>query len=493
MTSATSSLSSSTLQAQQRWAPRLWGILAVLCLVLFLDGLDVSMVGVALPSIGTELSLSTSSLQWIVSGYVLGYGGFLLLGGRTADLLGRRNVFLIALAVFAVASLFGGLVSSGPLLIVSRFIKGMSAAFTAPTGLSIITTTFAEGRARNKALSIYTIFGASGYSFGLIIGGLMTGLGWRWTFLFSVPIAIVALIGGLVLIPRDRAADKGGYDVLGAATLTSAMLLLVYTVVSAPDRGWAHPVTMGLFGLAAILLVAFVGIERRVRHPLIRLGIFRVGTIVHANVAIIALFGSYLSFQFIVTLYLQSVLGWSPLQLAMALLPAGMLVILGAPLAGGMIGRLGTPKVIIAGLAILSLGYILFLLQIDTSPNYAAVILPSVLLLGAGFALGFPSINVQATAGVKDSEQGLAAGLVQTSGQVGAALVLAVTTALVTASPGANRQSPEQMLDQFRPGLVLVTAVAIAGFLIVLSSLLRRQQVEEPEEEPSLELDPVVG
>nr|WP_281353679.1 MFS transporter [Phytoactinopolyspora mesophila] len=459
---------------QQQWTPRLWGILAVLCLALFLDGLDVSMVGVALPSIGAELGLSTTALQWIVSGYVLGFGGLLLLGGRTADLLGRRKVFLIALGVFAVASLLGGIVDDGGLLIATRLIKGVAAAFTAPTGLSIITTTFAEGRDRNKALSIYTLFGASGFSSGLIVGGLMTGIGWRWTFLFPVPIATAALIAGLMLIPRDRPAATGGYDVGGATTLTGGMLLLVYTVVSAPETGFTHPGIIASFILAIALLTAFFMIERRVAHPLVRLGILRVGSIVRANVGLVALFGSFLSFQFIMTLYLQNVLGWSPIQMALALLPAGVLVVLTAPYAGRMIDRVGTPKLIIAGLSALSVGYVLFFFRIDTDPNYLTVILPSVVLLGVGFALGFPSINVQATAGVKDSEQGLAAGLVQTSGQVGAALVLALSTALMSVDAHGVNESMEQSLSQFRPGLVLVTVVALAGLAVTASPLLRR-------------------
>jgi MFS family permease len=462
------------LPGQARWPARLWGILAVLSLVLFLDGLDVSMVGVALPSIGDELRLTTSSLQWIVSGYVLGYGGLLLLGGRTADLLGRRRVFLIALAVFAVASLLGGLVDSGPLLIGTRFIKGVSAAFTAPTGLSIITTTFAEGRARNKALSIYTVFGASGYSSGLIFGGLMTGIGWRWTFLMPVPIALLALVAGFVLIPRDRPATSGGHDVLGALTSTGAMLLLVYDLVSAPARGWTSPVTLALFAGVVALLAAFVYVERRVRHPLIRLGILRKGTLVRANLAMIALFGSYTAFQFIVTLYLQSVLGWSPLRMALALLPTGLLVALSAPFAGTMIDRFGTARFIVGGLAALSVGYILFL-RIGVHPVYVVAILPTAILLGVGFALGFPSINVQATSGVHDDEQGLAAGLVQTAGQVGAALVLAITTAIIS---GPSSRSASAMLDQYRPGLLFATLVAIGGLAMALLPLVFRRAGE---------------
>jgi MFS family permease len=454
----------------QRWPARLWGILAVLSLVLFLDGLDVSMVGVALPSIGAELGLTTSSLQWIVSGYVLGYGGLLLLGGRTADLLGRRRVFLIALAVFAAASLLGGLVDAGPLLIAARFVKGVSAAFTAPTGLSIITTTFAEGRARNKALSIYTVFGASGYSSGLVFGGLMTGIGWRWTFLMPVPIALIALAAGYALLPKDRPAAGGGHDILGALTSAGAMLLLVYGLVSAPERGWTAPLTLALFAAVLALLAAFVAVELRVPHPLIRLGILRKGSLVRANFAIIALFGSYASFQFVVALYLQSVLGWEPLTMALALLPAGLLVALSAPYAGTMIDRFGTPRFIVGGMAALSVGYLLFL-RIDTHPVYVTAILPTAILLGVGFALGFPAINVQATAGVDDGEQGLAAGLVQTAGQVGAALVLAITTALISGG-GATAQAPDAMLAAYRPGLVFITFVALTGLALTLVPLL---------------------
>src|SRR6476660_8206733 len=219
-----------------RWTPRLWGTLLVLCAAMFLDALDVSMVGVALPSIGSDLHLSTSSLQWVVSGYILGYGGLLLLGGRAADLLGRRRVFLAALAVFAVASLLGGLVSTGPLLIAARLVKGMAAAFTAPAGLSIITTTFAEGPARNRALAIYSAFGAAGFSLGLVLSGLLTEINWRWTLLLPAPVAAAILIAGIRLIPRDQAERNGrGFDLPGAVTVTAGMLLLVYAVVGAPQ------------------------------------------------------------------------------------------------------------------------------------------------------------------------------------------------------------------------------------------------------------------
>ncbi|WP_433058676.1 MFS transporter [Dactylosporangium sp. CS-033363] len=450
---------------------RLWGVLPVLCAVLFLDGLDVSMVGVALPSIGAELGLSTTSLQWIVNGYVLGYGGLLLLGGRTADLLGRRRVFLVALGVFAVASLVGGLVDDGGLLIATRFVKGLAAAFTAPTALSILTTTFPEGPARNRALSVFSVFGASGYSSGLILGGLLTSVGWRWTFLIPVPLAVAALLFGIALIPRDRPAAEGGHDLAGAATLVGGMLLSVYTVVSAPDRGWLDPVTLGLAGAAVLLLAAFLVLERRVPHPLIRLGILRVGSIVRANLSMVALFGSYLSFQFMMTLYLQDVRHWSPLRMALALLPAGLLVAFGSPFVGRLITRYGTAPLIAGSMLSMSLGYGWFLLTAGSTPHYAVTTLPTMLLLGGGFAFGFSSIMAQATDGIADAEQGLASGLVQTSGQVGAALVLALVTALVAAASPASRDD----FSQFHPGINLVTGVAVLGLVLSLVPLLSRR------------------
>lgn len=462
-----------------KWTIRQILLLVVLCTVLALDGLDVSMVGVALPSMGHELGLGTESLQWIVSAYVLGYGSLLLLGGRLADLLGRRKIFLIALSVFAVASLLGGIVNDPTLLIATRFIKGLAAAFTAPTGFSIITTNFAEGPARNRAISIYSTFGASGFSLGLVLGGLMTSLSWRWTFLVAVPIAVAAVLMGFKYIPKDKPATDGGHDIGGAVTLALGMLALVYTVVSAPEAGWTSLRTILGFVLSVLLLTAFGFIEAKVKHPLIRFGILRQGWVARANLSIIGLFGSYLSFQFILTMYLQNVLGWSPLTMALALLPTGLIVVASSPFASALIDRIGAVKLIIAGLAAMSLGYILFL-HVGTSPNYALDILPSVILLGIGFALGFPSINVQATAGIHDDEQGLAAGLIQTSAQVGAALVLAVTTAIVTgAQAGHATASAAATLDTFRPGLILSAVVAAAALLIAAAP--RRKKVLSPE------------
>ena len=475
------SISASTVTpaAPSAWSGRTWALLMTLCIVLFLDGLDVSMIGVALPSIGAELDLSTSSLQWLVSGYILGYGGLLLLGGRMADLFGRRKVFLIALAVFAIASLAGGLVSSGPLLILTRFIKGLAAAFTAPTGLSIITTNFAEGPARNKALSIYTVFGAGGYSFGLVFGGLMTGVGWRWTFLLPVPIALIALAAAAKLVPRDKPAEDGGHDLFGAVTSTGAMLLLVYTVVTAHEVGWGSARTIGSFVGVAALVAAFVVVETRVAHPLIRLGILRKPTLVRASLAIIAMAGSYFSWQFIVTMYLQGTLDWSPLQLALALLPVGLMVTASSVFSNRLVDRFGTARIIAVTLSVMAVGYLLFL-RIDTTPSYVTEILPAVMLIGVGW-IGFPAVNIQATSGIDDEEQGLAAGVLQTSMQVGAAVVLAMTTAIIASGP-VGEPTPASMLDAYRPGLVFATVVSIAGALVAVLALVPRRNREDVDE-----------
>jgi MFS family permease len=460
--------------AEHRWTPRLWGILVVLCGALFLDALDVSMVGVALPSIRADLGLSTSSLQWVVSGYVLGYGGLLLLGGRAADLLGRRKAFLTALGVFAVASLFGGLVSSGGLLIAARLVKGMAAAFTAPAGLSIITTTFAEGTARNRALSIYSAFGAGGFSLGLVLSGLLTEVSWRWTLLLPAPVASLILVVAIRLIPHDSAPDRRGrrFDLPGAATVTAAMLLLVYAVVNAPQAGWASARTLGSFVAVAVLLAAFVTIERRSPDPLVRLGIFRSATLTRANLGMMVLFGSYVAFQFLVTQYLQIMAGWSALSTALAFLPAGVLVAIASTRMGPVLDRFGPPRIVAVAFACLVAGYALFL-RIGPHPDYPSVILPSVLLIGAAFGLGFSSLNIQGTAGVANQEQGLASGILQTSFQLGGAIVLAIVTAIVDAG-GANRAITTGALTAYRPALDVITGVAALGVVIALTGLFPR-------------------
>jgi EmrB/QacA subfamily drug resistance transporter len=470
-----------------RWDARLWGILLTVSTVVGLDALDVSMVGVALPSIRADLGLSTSALQWVVSGYVLGYGGLLLLGGRTADLLGRRRVFLVAVSVFAVASLLGGLVDNEALLIASRFIKGLAAAFTAPAALSIVTTTFQEGPARNRAIGIFAVFGASGYSAGLVFSGLLTEVGWRWTFLLPVPIALIALVAAFMLIPDFRPQRSGaGYDFPGAITGAAGSLLLVFAVVEAPAAGWASLRTLISFVVAAALLITFVFIEKRSSHPLLRLGILRSGPLARANIGGGLFFGAYIGFQFVVMLYLQSVLRWSALGTALGFLPAALIVAFGSPRIEPLIDRFGTSRVIFAGVLAHVIGYALFL-GVDEHSSYAASVLPSMVLLGIGFTLAFSSLNIQATSGISDNEQGLAGGLFNTSLQVGGAIGLAIVTAVLTANGGGDA-SPAALLTGLTPALSVVTGIAVLGLLVALSGILGRRRTEASTAEPELAL-----
>jgi EmrB/QacA subfamily drug resistance transporter len=459
-----------TAQANQvngaeRLGARAWGMLLVLCGAIFLDAMDVSMVGVALPSIREDLDLSTSTLQWIVSAYVLGYGGFLLLGGRAADLFGRRRVFLVALGVFVVASALGGLVDDGSLLIATRFIKGISAGFTAPAGLSIITTSFAEGPARNKAVSIYTATGAAGFSLGLVFGGLVTELGWRWVFFLPVPVALATLLAGIRLVPADPrpARVRGSFDLAGAVTLTAAMLLLVFTVVEAPEAGWGSPRTLASFAATAAILAAFVTIERRRAVPLVRLGILRSGSLVQANLGAMMLIGGWFGFQFMATLYMQQLRGWSPVETGLAIFPGGLIVTLLAPRIAPLVMRFGIRRLITTGLASTAVGYALFL-PIGLDSSYAFAMLPTFVFAGLGFALAYGPLNIAATNGVAAEEQGLASGLVSTSFQFGGALVLAIATAVASANTGAG--TPQGLLDGFQAAIVVSVIAAGLGALV---------------------------
>jgi EmrB/QacA subfamily drug resistance transporter len=489
MTSRTNELNG----ADDSLSTRAWGMLLVLCGALFLDAMDVSMIGVALPSIREDLGLSTSSLQWVVSAYVLGYGGFLLLGGREADLLGRRRVFLIALGVFVVASALGGLVDDGSLLIATRFIKGVSAAFTAPAGLSIITTSFAEGTVRNKAIAVYTATGATGFSLGLVFGGLLTEIGWRWVFFLPVPVALATLLAGLWLVPRDPVMLRRSrsFDLAGAVTLTSAMLLLVFTVVEAPDAGWASLRTIGSLAAVGALLASFAAIERRTAAPLVRLGILRSPSLVQANLGAMMLIGGWFGFQFIATLYMQQLRGWSPLETGLAIFPGGALVAVLAPRIAPFVTRFGVKRLVTAGLASTAIGYALFL-PIELGSGYVGAILPTVLLGGFGFALAYGPLNIAATNGIPAHEQGLASGLVNTSFQFGGALVLAVVTAVNNAYATADG-TPQGIVDGFEAAVVVSVVAATVGVVATALPLGRRRRAdadETPELEPFEEEQP---
>ena len=429
--------------------------------------------------------MSTSSLQWIVSGYTLGYGGLLLLGGRAADLLGRRRVFVAAVSVFAVVSLLGGLVSSPGLLIEARIIKGMAAAFTAPASMSLLTTTFAEGPLRNRAFSVYSVFGASGFSLGLVLSGLLTQVNWRWTLLVSAPAAALVLLGAVTLIPRserDNTTSRAWhrFDLPGAAVITAAVLLLVYTVVDAQQAGWGSARTIGSFAAIVALGVLFAVIETRSTHPLVPFGIFRSAPLRRAQIGAITLFGSYVSFQFLLTQYLQSMAHWSAISTALAFLPAGVIVLVLSLRVAGLLNRFGPGALVVAAFTALVAGYAVFL-RAGVTPDYPAVMLPSVILLGTAFGFGFSALTVSATSGVPNEQQGLAASLFQTSFQVGGAVVLAVVTAVVDAAGANTLTSPAATLSAYRPALYLITGVAALGLLAALPGL-RRGSVQGSSE-----------
>jgi MFS family permease len=464
-----------------RLTRRAWAALLVLCGAFFLDVLDLSMTTVALPSIRSDLDVSTSSLQWVVSGYVLGYGGFLLLGGRAADLLGRRRMFLISLGVFVVASTLGGIANDGTLLALTRFVKGVSAAFTAPAGLSIITTSFSEGPARNKALSLYSATGAAGFSLGLVFSGVLTELSWRLVFLLPAPLALVALLAATRLVPDDGAPTRDGrrFDLAGAVGVTAGMVLLVFTLVEAPEAGWASTRTLAGFAGAAAILAAFVVHEQRTPAPLVRLGILRSGSLVRANLGAMALLGSATGFTFAFTLYLQQARGWSALETGLAILPAGLMTFLLAPRVAPLVERFGLTRLIAGGLALEAAGYALFL-PIGLDSGYLTAMLVPFVMIGLGYAAYGP-LNIAATNGVAPEEQGLASGLVNTSFQFGSALVLAIATA-VHNTGGGSKGTPQGLLDGFQAATLVSVIVLVLG---VAAVAVRRCLAAPPCPEPA--------
>ncbi|MEU8250218.1 MFS transporter [Nonomuraea sp. NPDC048916] len=458
------------MPATERLSGRALGALLVLCGAIFLEGIDVAMLNVALPSIRADLGLSTGMLSGVVSAYVLGYGGFLLLGGRAADLLGRRRMFLLWLGVFLVFSGLGGFATEGWMLLVARFVTGVAAGFMTPAGLSLITTTFAEGRQRNKALLVYAGTAAAGFALGLVIGGLLTAIGWRWVFFAPVILSLLLL---LVAVPvlREPPADRrpvGGFDLLGAVCVTGAMMLLVYGVVRLEHPGEGLALTAGAFAGGLALLAAFVVTERRSAAPLVRLGLLRSGPLVRANLAAMLLTVSFFGFQFLVTLYLQELRGWSAIQTGLALIAAAADVVLAPTLTPWLVNRYGNARVILSGLVVGLAGYALFL-GVGLDWTYAAM-LPSMLLIGTMFAFVYGPLTIVATDGVAEHEQGLAGGLINTSFQFGAALGLSMVTAVNVAVLGAGG-TPEAGLRAIRAALVVPVAATLLAALVIAFGL----------------------
>ncbi|MFG2695370.1 MFS transporter [Kitasatospora sp. NPDC048407] len=445
-------------RADARWTPVLWGLLFVLAGNMLIDALEVSVALVALPSVGADLGLATAELQWLVSGFAVGFGGLLLFGGRLVAIRGRRPVYLAALLVFAAASLVGALADSMALLVATRFVKGFCAALTAPTGLAIIAATFPEGPARRRALSVYSLFGAGGFSAGLLLSGALTGLGWRWTFAFPAPVALALFAAALRLVPRDLPDEKAPrrYDAAGAATLTGAVMLLPAALTSGARYGWDAPVTVAAFLLAALLAAAFVRIELTAREPLVRLDLLRHGPLLRSALGAGALNGSYLGLLLVATLDLQQRAGHGPWLTGLAFLPAAAPLALTALHSGRLVARFGPPRLIAAGAAAAPLGYLLY--SPDGSElSYVTGVLPTMLLLGAAFVLAFTAFHVQATGSVAPADQAAAGGLYQTFVQLGAAVMTALCGSLYPAGQ--------------RPVLYLITAVGLLGLAVALHGL----------------------
>ncbi|MFC4335919.1 MFS transporter [Salininema proteolyticum] len=458
--------------AKPSWGYRVWFTLIVVCAAYSLDTLDNIMVGIAVPPIQADLGMSTSAVQWVVSAYVLGFGGFLLLGGRMADLVGKRKIFLLGAFVFAAGTFTGGIATDGLLVIIGRFAMGAGAAFTAPAALAIIVSHFPEGPNRNKALGIYTSLGAFGYSTGVILGGLLTELGWRWTFLAPVPIAALIIIGGFAFVPKDERKPKtGSYDFGGAVTITGGMLLVVYAIVQGPEIGWGATEVLTSFGVGAALLIAFVVIEKSVAQPLLPLRLLKVKSLVGASLTAAAILGTYMSYQFIGGLYLQSYLGWSPFQMALGFLPVGLLILMLAPQMGKVIPKVGLHWLMAIGFACYLGSFALFL-RIGTDSEYWTVVFPSMVLIGLGFPMAFVSANVMAVSEVKEEEHGVAAGILQTGYQVGAAVVLAFATAAM-AGAHTSEDASETTVQQYHQGMYVVVGVAAVTTLLLVVSALR--------------------
>ncbi len=414
-------------------------ILAILAVAQFMVVLDVSIVNVALPSIERALHFAgASALQWVVTAYTLAFGGFLLLGGRTADLYGRKRVFMIGVGAFALGSLLTGLAQTSTMMIVSRGLQGLAGAFMSPAALSLVLTTFREGKERNKALSVWGAVAAGGAAAGVLLGGLLTEyLNWRWNFFVNVPVAIAVVIAALYLIPESKAdLDHSQLDLPGALLVTSGLMLLVYGLTKAPGFGWTSSRTIVYLAGAAILLISFVLNERKTDHPLVPFSIFKIGNVAAANLTQLPITAGLFSMFFFVTLYVQLILGYTPLKSGLGFLPVTVVVGITASLMSKVIGKIGYKIPLLLGPAFMS-GGLFYLSHIRVNGTYLHDVLPGLIFMAMGLGMEFVSLTIAATNGVPPRESGLASGLLNTSQQVGGSLGLAILSG-ITASAAAT-------------------------------------------------------
>ncbi len=467
-------------------AHRKWLALALLATVQFMVVLDIAIVNVALPSIKADLGFSQENLQWVISAYALFFGGFLLLGGRAADLLGRRRLFVAGLVVFSAASLLSGLAWSDDALIVARAIQGLGAAMITPAALSILMTTFSEGRERNAALGVWGAVGAFGAVAGVLLGGVLTDwLSWEWIFYINVPVGLAALALTPLLLKESRDARVKSFDIPGAVLVTSGLVTLVYVITQASGYGWTSMETIGLFAIAGVLLAAFVAWEARVQEPLMPFSIFRIRTVSAANLAGLILGTVTFSMFLMLTLYMQQVLTYSPMRTGVAYLAVAGTAILWSTVAAQLVNRVGVKPTIVAGMTFLTVG-LLYFTQVSVGGSYASDLLPGFLLIAAGLGFSFVPISIAALAGVAPSEAGLASGLFNTSQQIGGALgIAALSTIATTTTSGevaAGTPVPDALTSGFETAFVWAAGVAAVGILVALI-LIRREDLETAEEE----------
>jgi EmrB/QacA subfamily drug resistance transporter len=469
--------------------------LVLLCAVQFLDIVDGSIVNVALPSIQRSLHFSQQNLQWVASGYVLTYGGFLLLGGRAADLLGRRRVLVAGVLLFALCSLVGGLARNETTLITARLVQGIGAALMAPAALSLVTTSFKEGVDRHKALGIWGGISGLGAAAGVFFGGVLSeGPGWRWVLFVNLPVCALILLGAFRLISGERpAGPRRSFDVRGAVLVTGAMLLLVYALIEAPDHGWGTTRTIGELATAAIVLIAFVLNEARSRDALVPFSIFRVKGLVAAEATQLIAFAGFYAMFFFLTLYMQTVLHWSPIQAGAAYLPVTAFLAVAATISPKLFARVGTRPVIVAG-ALLSTGGIYYLSRIPVHGTYLTNLLPGLAVMSLGLGAIFVGATVAANAGVPANQAGLAAGLLNTSLQLGIALGLAVFSALATSRThhelAAHAARPDALTSGYaRALLASAIALAVAALIALRTTNSRGEtQAQAVDAAPALEL-----
>jgi EmrB/QacA subfamily drug resistance transporter len=451
------------------------------CIAQFMVILDATIVNVALPSIQHHLGFSQSSLQWVVNAYTLVFGGFLLLGGRASDLIGRQRLFLAGVALFTVASAVNGLAQSSGMLVGGRALQGLGAALVSPAALAIVTTTFEEGKDRAKAMGVWSAIAAGGGAVGLVLGGLLTEkLDWRWVFFINLPIGIAAILLSLRYVPEAEAEEKpASADVAGAVTVTGGLLVLVYGIVKAQAYGWTSWKTIGLGLVAVALLAAFVRIELRSRAPLIRLGIFRQRSLTASNVAMLLVASGMFAMFYFASIYLQEVRDYSPIQAGLAFVPFTFGIVIGAGAAQALVQRLGAWWTPVIGLVLAVVGELLFV-RLTVHGSYFGQLFPGIAVMSIGMGLTFVPLTLIATTNIEHEDAGLASGLFNTSQQVGGALGLAILSTLAASRTshllGSHHSHPAALVSGFHVAFAVGAGLMVLG-LAVMAAMLRPKDV----------------